>query len=116
MGYYKIKNITNELSKRHGRVNTVQKIDFKDIIGSSTMTINPGAEITVETNYLPIGAQKLRTEGLITIIEIDRDTYQKQLNAQDAKNHKESQSAATKKSVETVEEENLVKKYKAKRK
>lgn len=112
MGYYKIKNVTNELSKRHGRFNTVQKIEFKDVIGSSAVSINPGAEITLETNYLPITAQKLRTEGLITIIEIDRETYQKQLKEQEARNA----AAVVKKSPEKVEKENTVKKYKSKRK
>lgn len=115
MGYYKIKNITNELGKRHGRVNTPQKIEFKDIIGSSTIHINPGVEITIETNYLPITAQKLRTAGLITIIEIDRETYQKQLKEQEAKNVKESVSNV-KKSTEKEDKENSLKKYKTKRK
>jgi len=116
MGYYIIKNITNELAKRHSKINTAQKIEFKDIIGSSSVSINTGAEITLETNYLPVTAQKLRTEGLITIVEIDRDTYQKQLNAQDAKIYKESQDRNIEKSPEMVEEDDSMKKYKLKRK
>lgn len=85
MSYYKLKNITNTLGKRDFKANTAQTVDFKDNINSGSVVINPGAEIVVEASYLPVSAQKLRTEGVITVIEIERNTYLKLLNAQDAR-------------------------------
>jgi hypothetical protein len=85
MAYFKIRNITNTLGKRDSKVNTAQNIEFKDIIGSSNVSISPGGEIVIEATYLPVSAQKLRAEGIITVVEIDRNTYQKLLNAQDAR-------------------------------
>jgi len=85
MGYYKIKNMTNTLGKRDSKVNTTQNIEFKDIIGASMIVIEPGNEIVIEATYLPVSAQKLRAEGLIMVVEIDRNTYQKLLNDQDSR-------------------------------
>ena len=118
MGYYRIKNVTNELGKRHGKVNTVQTIDFKDIINSSSIVINPGFDITIEANYLPISAQKLRTEGLITVVEIDKNTYQKMLLAQQSKNVVNETKAEPKKtkSSDSDDSDDKVKKVKYRRK
>ena len=123
MGYYKITNVTNTLGKRHGKVNTVQVIDFKDIINSSSFAINPGSEITVEANYLPISAQKLRTEGLITVVEIDKNAYQKMLLAQEAnnqvdkkQNNTSSKSKESKKDSDDSSDKDSVKKAKYRRK
>jgi hypothetical protein len=69
----------------HSKVNTAQNIEIKDIIGSSNVSISPGGEIVIEATYLPISAQKLRAEGIIMVVEIDRNTYQKLLNAQDTR-------------------------------
>jgi hypothetical protein len=113
MGYYKIKNITNDLGKRHPKVNTVLTIDFKDLINSSAVKINPGFEITVETNYLPITAQKLRAEGLITVVEIDKNSYQKLLNSQEGKKNEKVVSTQQSKNIES---DNKSKKYKEKSK
>lgn len=115
MGYYKIKNITNDLGKRHGKVNTTQTIEFKDIISVNSISIAPGAEITVEANYLPITAQKLRTEGLITIVEIDKNTYQKMLNNQESKKRVEKVASAQQ-PAKVSDSEDKVKKYKQKNK
>jgi len=114
MGYYKIKNVTNDLGKRHGKVNTTQTIEFKDIISANSIAIAPGAEITVEANYLPITAQKLRTEGLITIVEIDKNTYQKMLNTQETRKHQEM--IAKVQPAKVGDSEDKVKKYKQKNK
>lgn len=113
MGYYKIKNITNDLGKRHPKVNTVLTIDFKDMINSSVVRINPGFEVTVETNYLPISAQKLRAEGLITVVEIDKNSYQKMLNSQESK---KTEKVVTSEQPKSSESENKSKKFKEKSK
>lgn len=115
MGYFKIKNVTNELGKRHGRFNTTQKIDFKDIIYSNSIDIPAGGEITIETVYLPVSAQKLRTEGLITIVEIDKNTYQKMLNTQEAKKQ-EVKISNNQSQTESIESEDKTKKFKQKSK
>jgi hypothetical protein len=83
MAYYRLRNTTNGLGKRDVHYNSVQSIEFKDIIGVKSIAINPGSEVIIEATYLPVTAQKLRADGLITVSEIDKGTYQKLLKAQD---------------------------------
>lgn len=101
MGYYKLKNITNTLGKRDMNLNTVQNITFKDIIGVNNIALNPGSEIIIEATYLPVSAQKLRADGLITVVEIDKNAYQKLLNAQDARLNEKNAAALVRPAVET---------------
>lgn len=101
MGYYKIKNITNNLAKRHAKLNTSQVVDLSTGINAQSITIAPDQEILLESNFLPVSLHKLRTEGLMTIVEIDKNTYQKFLNEQTAKN---SQQVADSKAVEEIQE------------
>lgn len=77
MAYYKITNITGLLNKRHPRFNTNQTVEFKDQIFTNKVELVPGMEIFVDCRYLPVSAQKLRNEHFISIIEIDKETYQK---------------------------------------
>jgi hypothetical protein len=85
MAYYKIKNTTNELGKRHPAGNTVQTIEFKGIVESSSIQLQPGMEMLIQTNHLPVSAQKLRTAGYLQIIEIDAATYHSALNVSESK-------------------------------
>lgn len=75
MAYYKITNITNGLGKRHPRFNTVQIIEFRTGNKKESVNVLPGAEILMESSHLPMGAHKLRSEGLITVVEIDKTSF-----------------------------------------
>jgi len=99
MSYYRIRNNTNTLGKRHPRFNTPQIIEFKDLLENNEVSVAPSTEIIVETAYLPVSAQKLRAEGLITIVEIDKQTYHK------LRKNKETQLAEEAKNAAIVEQE-----------
>lgn len=75
MGFYKIQNITNLLGKRHAKLNTTQIIDVADSYKNQKFNLAPADEFVIESNFLPISLHKLRTEGLISVIEIDKNTY-----------------------------------------
>lgn len=77
MAYYKITNITNGLGKRHPRFNTIQSIDFREGNKKESINVLPGADLLMESSHLPIGAHKLRSEGLITVVELDKNTFMK---------------------------------------
>lgn len=97
MAYFKIRNITNDLNKRHPRANTVQTLETTSIMGPAALAINPGAEIIFESEYLPASAQKLRAGGFITVTEIDKNTYLKLAVADD--NRKKEEADALKKTT-----------------
>lgn len=85
MGYYKIKNVTDTLAKRHAKVNTTQNIDISDSFKSQLVSIAPSEEFLLESNFLPISLHKLRSEGLINIIEMDKNSFHKLFNEQQKK-------------------------------
>jgi hypothetical protein len=83
MGYFQIKNITPELGKRHIKVNSTQYVDMKSNFAENRVAIAPGAEIFIESTHLPISVHKLRSEGLVSVVELDKNTYEKKrANAQ----------------------------------
>jgi hypothetical protein len=84
MPYFKIKNHTNILGKRHPRFNTPQIIEYKSTINTEKVTINPGAEIIIESAFLPVSAHQLRVKGLIIVEEIDKTAFLKSVKAREA--------------------------------
>ncbi len=75
MGYYKIKNITDLLGKRHSKVNSTQSIEIVDSFKKQVISLPPKGEFVVQCTFLPISIHKLRTEGIVSVIEIDKNTY-----------------------------------------
>jgi hypothetical protein len=114
MGYYKIINITNTLGKREPNYNTNLKIEFSNKFTTNTINLNSGKEIIIECNYLPISIQKLRTEGLLNVIDIDKNTYLKYLNNQNLKTEKKVMNIETKSTESDFDSEEKSKKYKKK--
>lgn len=84
MGYYKITNITPTLGKRHIKANTSQFVEISDKYKVSKIEIVPNGEIFLEVNFLPVAIQKMRTEGLITVVELDKNNFQKYAQGQEA--------------------------------
>jgi len=85
MGYFKIKNITNLLPKRHAKINTIQSIEIVDSFKAQKFDISPDEEFILESNFLPIHLHKLRSEGLISVIEMDKNSYHAVINEQSKK-------------------------------
>lgn len=77
MGYFQITNITNDLGKRHIKVNTTQYVDMKNNFKEDRLPIAPGGEIFIESTHLPISVHKLRSEGLVSVVELDKNTYER---------------------------------------
>lgn len=86
MGYFKIKNTTTLLPKRHGKVNTTQSIEIKDGFAVKVIDINPNEEFLLETSFLPISLHKLRAEGVVSIIELDKNSYHRDIEAKKKSN------------------------------
>lgn len=108
MGYYKIKNVTDTLAKRHAKVNTIQNIDISDSFKNKLVAIAPTEEFLLESNFLPISLHKLRSEGLINIVEMDKNSFHKLFNEQQ-KRDSNLQLAETKIVEEKAIEEKLKK-------
>jgi hypothetical protein len=84
MGYFKIKNITNALGKRHPRFSTPQVIETKGLLTNEKTTVQPGHEIIIESEFLPVSAQQLRLKGFLLIQEINKNEYIKHVKAREA--------------------------------
>lgn len=98
MGYFKIKNITNALGKRHPRFNTPQIIETKGLLSTDKTIIHPGHEIIVESEFLPVSAQQLRLKGFLIVQEINKNDYLKHVKA------REAQILAEEASIKVLEE------------
>lgn len=77
MGYYKIKNITNTLAKRHPRKDSVIKIDHKDGIKTKPYDLKSGEQITISCGNLPANLHLHRMKGLISVTEISENEFNK---------------------------------------
>lgn len=113
MGYYKIMNITDQLPKRHAKTNTVQVIDITDNFKTEKISLSPKQEFVLETNFLPISLHKLRSEGVVTVIELDKNTYHRVVNEQVKKKLDQQQSESKVVVVDSAEDlsEDKSKKY-----
>ncbi len=114
MSYFKIRNITNNLGKRHPRFNTPQNIDYNTLLDKNSVSIHPGAEIIIESEFLPVSAHQLRVKGLIMVQEIDKTTYLKSVKAREAQVLAEEESMKTAEPAKVVESEERSKKNKHK--
>lgn len=114
MSYFKIKNITNSLGKRHPRFNTTQVIGYKSLLGNNEVSILPGTEIIIESEFLPASAQQLRIKGFVIVQEIDKTTYLKSVKAREAEIVAEEASVKDVEPVKTQEVEDRSKKNKHK--
>jgi len=79
MGYFKIKNITNSLPKRHVKKDSMVEIEYSGGFIKKSFKLNSGAEAYIEAGNLPISIHKLRMKGMISIVEVSKnDFYKKQ--------------------------------------
>ena len=114
MGYFKIKSLTPELGKRHNKVNTTLYVEISSNFKDDRIAINPGAEIFLESLHLPISVHKLRSEGLVSVVELDKNSYIKNRAAADAAKKKLTQPVLPQVVENKVVVEDKVKKYQQK--
>lgn len=101
MAFFKIKNITNLLNKRHARFNTVQIIESRTLLDVEKINILPGHEIMLEADHLPVSAQQLRIKGYVLVQELSKNDYLKHIKI------REAQIVAEELSVKQTESESL---------
>jgi hypothetical protein len=114
MAYFKIKNSTNILGKRHPRFNTPQIIEYKSLLNTEKVIINPGAEIIIESAFLPVSAHQLRVKGLIIVDEISKSAFLKSVKVREAQVLAEVALVKQSEPAKVVESEERTKKNKQK--
>lgn len=103
MGYYKIKNITNTLAKRHPNKNSAVKISLHDGLKKSEYEISSGEEIAMECQTIPVDLQKLRIKGHVTIVEMSKNNFLSQLKeSQKPEQSEEKEEKSSKKKSTTT--------------
>ena len=80
MAYYKIKNVTSGLAKRHPQKSTVLEIKYNSGFNISTHNLRPGQEIIIECKNIPVGLRNLRLKKLVTLREISENEFLKLKN------------------------------------
>ena len=75
MGYYKVKNITNTLGKRHPQRDTNVNISINEGLIAKNFELASGQEVAMECVKIPVDLQKLRVKGLVTISEMSRNKF-----------------------------------------
>jgi hypothetical protein len=73
MNVFKITNTTDLLNKRDFYYNTSLKIEYADGMRKKIVSIDPGKTIFLKINHMPISIHKLRSKGLITVVETDEE-------------------------------------------
>ena len=66
---FKIKNITNELNKRHINFNKSITVDR----GDGQINLSPGQELIIDSNIIPITVRTLQMEGKISLNHISNN-------------------------------------------
>jgi hypothetical protein len=85
MGFFKIRNITDRLGKRHSKKDTAVVITFNDGVSKKECRVNVGDNFLIKTNNLPISIHKLRAQNLISVVSINENEFNKDLNKQKVK-------------------------------
>ena len=77
MAYYKIKNITNSLAKRHDNKNKTLDITYNVGFNKKTYILPVGGEMIISCMNLPVNIQTLRIKQLVTVKEISENEFLK---------------------------------------
>jgi len=77
MGYYKIKNITNLLGKRHLSKNTTLDVEYSSGYKKESFLLNVGGIAYFEAGNLPFNIHKLRMKNMITVVEVSKNEFYK---------------------------------------
>ncbi len=71
MSTYKITNVSNLLGKREASYNSILNIEYVKEMSKLNKELKPGEIMYMTTSTLPMSVHRLRTKGLITVIEIN---------------------------------------------
>jgi hypothetical protein len=77
MAYYKIKNITSTLPKRHHDKDRPVKVEYLDGLITKNYMLKAGEEIYIICDNLPINLRKMRIDKLVSIQQISENVYYK---------------------------------------
>ena len=71
MSTYKITNVSNLLGKREASYNSTLSIEYVKEMSKLKNELKPGETMYMTTPTLPMSVHRLRTKGLINVIEIN---------------------------------------------
>lgn len=77
MAYYKIKNITGSLAKRHQNKDMELKVEYLVGFQKKVYTLPVGQELVMSCKALPLQIHTLRAKGLVNVIEISENEFMK---------------------------------------
>lgn len=77
MAYYKIKNITGSLAKRHQNKDTELKVEYVVGLQKKIFNLPVGQELVLSCRTLPIQIHTLRLKGLVSVTEISENEFMK---------------------------------------
>ena len=75
MSYYKIKNITGKLPKRHINKDMDLKIEYHVGFQKKYHTLGADNEIVLSCRILPVSIHSLRAKQLINVVEISENEF-----------------------------------------
>jgi len=78
MGFYKIRNITDRLPKRHSKKDSTVTVTFNDGVTKKDCKINVGDNFLIKTHNLPISIHTLRAQNLITVETIGENEFNRE--------------------------------------
>lgn len=110
MGYYKIKNITNKLAKRHSKKDSTLSINYNIGFKPNKYYLKPGEEIFISCKTLPSQIQLLKIKKLVWVSEVSENEFIKNnqqridssLNQNQISNQKETKKNFEKKEIKKV--------------
>lgn len=77
MAYYKIKNITTFLPKRHQNKDTEIKVEYMVGFQKKIHILPVSKELVLSCRTLPIQIHNLRVKNLVSVIEISENEFMK---------------------------------------
>ena len=80
MVYYKITSLTSKLAKRHADKDATLKIAYRSKFSEKEHLLPVGGILYISSPSLPINLHKLRMKKLISIVELNKDTFMKLTN------------------------------------
>lgn len=77
MAYYKIKNMTGSLAKRHQNKDSELKVEYLVGFQKKVHNLPVGQELVMSCRTLPVQIHTLRAKGLVSVTEISENEFMK---------------------------------------
>ena len=75
MVYYKITSLTHKLPKRHINKDKTLEIEYRESFSEKKYILPPNGTLYISSPSLPVNLHKLRMKKMITVVEINKNTF-----------------------------------------